>query len=190
MRLKKKIVGFDLDRRFQPDEIGSYNIMKRPGYGFAWAAHRDFIRKIDIYDRCIMGGGDLLFCYGISGLSQELINNHRRAGWAFYGDCDSYRQWAARAAAACAGRLGCLGGSILHLFHGDLAKRQYKARIDGLVPFALDLDRDICAEAGQPWSWRRDRNLLNQYFMKYLCDREEDAPSSSADVGRRHAVTN
>lgn len=153
--------------------------MKRPAYGFAWAAQSAFLREIGVYDRSIMGGGDLLFSYGISGLSQQLIDNHKAAGWAFYGDCPSYRSWASRAAEANAGRLGCAGGRILHLFHGSLQDRQYKSRIDGLAQFAIDLDRDISAEDGRPWVWRRDRDRLNDYFLKYLRDRNEDGSSAA-----------
>jgi len=173
-RLKDGIVAYDLDRRFQPDQTNSYNIMSRPAYGFAWAAPVAFLHEIGLYDRCIVGGGDLLFSYAVAGLSQQLIDNHKTAGWAFYGDCDSYRRWAARAADACAGRLGHIGGQIVHLFHGTLKERQYKSRIDGLVSFGLDLDRDIGAEPGQLWTWQRDRDALNAYFMTYLRGRNED----------------
>ena len=40
----------------------------------------------------------------------------------------------------------------------------------------------------EPWSWRRDQDRLNQYFMKYLHGRNEDdgiAEPPSADLGRR-----
>jgi hypothetical protein len=174
-RLGKEIVPYDLHRRFEPDATNSYNIMQRPAYGFAWAARASFLREIGIYDRCILGGGDLLFCYGVTGLARQLIDNHKAAGWDFYGDCASYRAWAARAAEACGGRCACLPDHIEHLFHGKLSERQYKSRIDGLVPFALDLDVDIRADAASPWSWRRDRERLNAYFLKYLRDRNEDA---------------
>ncbi|MGB8275331.1 MAG: hypothetical protein WCF16_08710 [Alphaproteobacteria bacterium] len=173
-RLKEDIVGFDLDHRFEPDRKNQYDIMRRPAYGFAWASRADFIRRIGIYDRGVMGAGDMMFCYGISGLSRQLIDNHKTVGWGFYGDCDSYRHWASKAAEACAGGLGCASGRILHLFHGTLQERQYKSRIDGLVPFALDLDRDIVAEQGRPWSWSRSRDRLNQYFLEYLRNRNED----------------
>lgn len=173
-RLRDGIIAYDLDRRFKPDPANCYNIMTRPAYGFAWAARVDFLREAGAYTRCIMGGGDLLFSYGVCGLSEALIDNHRSAGWSFYGDCDSYRRWAARAADACCGRLDFVSGRIFHLFHGTLQERQYKSRIDGLVPYALDLDRDISARPGEPWRWQRDRNSLNQYFIKYLRGRNED----------------
>jgi hypothetical protein len=172
-RVKSEISRFDLDRRFQPDGLSSNNIMKRPAHGAAWAAQSAFVRKIGVYDRCIIGTGDMLFCYGISGLGQRLIDSQKAAGWAFYGDCGSYRAWASQAAEACAGRWGCVDGRILVLFHGNLQDRQYRSRIDGLVPFAIDLDHDLVASAGEPWSWRRDRDRLNEYFLNYLRGRKE-----------------
>ena len=172
-RLKEDVARFDLDQRFQNEHIGSSNAVKRPAPGFAWAAPSAFLRMNGIYDRGIMGGGDMLFCYGISGLAQKLIENHNAAGWSFYGDCPSYRSWASHAAEECAGRHGCLDGRIMHLFHGSLRDRQYKSRVDGLAPYAIDLDQDISAEGGKPWSWRRDRDRLNEYFLNYLRGRKE-----------------
>lgn len=175
------IASLDLDRRFQQAEaITSNNIMRRPAHGFAWAAQSSFLRNVGLYDRCIVGTGDMLFCYGITGLAETLIESQRKAGWAFYGDCRSYRQWAARAAEACGARLGCRNGRILHLFHGEMRERQYKSRIDGLVPFALDLDEDIAAPEGNPWCWKRDRSALNAYFLKYMRDRNEDGQLASS----------
>jgi hypothetical protein len=178
--LKEGIVRCDLDRRFQVEAISSNNIMQRPAHGFAWAAQSSFLRKIGFYDRCIVGTGDMLACYAFTGLAQKLIDSQRAAGWAFYGDCQSYRLWATRAAKACDGRWGCLDGRIVHLFHGDMRERQYKSRIDGLVPFVLDLDEDIWAPEGMPWSWKRDRSALNAYFLKYLRDRNEDGSHAPA----------
>jgi hypothetical protein len=179
--LEQGIVGYDLDLRFeQAEAIASNNIMQRPAHGFAWAAQSSFLRKVGLYDRCIVGTGDMLFCYGITGLAQSLIDSQREAGWAFYGDCPSYRRWATRAAEVCSTRLGCLDGRIVHLFHGEMRERQYKSRIDGLVPFALDLDQDISAPDGGPWVWKRDRSALNAYFLKYMRGRNEDGRLASA----------
>jgi hypothetical protein len=173
-RLKDDIVHIDLNRRFQPHAMNSIDAIPPPAGGLAWAAQSSFLREAGFYERCIVGGGDTQFCYGITGLGSQLIDTFQALGWAYYADCQTYRDWAARATAACSGRLGCVGGRLLHLFHGSSANRQYHARKDGLVPFALDLDRDIVAEDGQPWSWRRDRDRLNAYFLSYMRARKED----------------
>ena len=172
-RMKEDIVHIDLDHRFQPN-ANTFGVVPPPGRGLAWAAQLTFLREVGFYERSIVGGGDTHFCYGISGLGPQLIDKYKMVGWAYYADCQTYRDWAARAAAACNGRLGCVDGRILHLFHGSATNRQYKSRRDGLVPFALDLDRDLVAQDGEPWSWRRDRDRLNAYFLKYLRARDED----------------
>ena len=63
---------------------------------------------------------------------------------------------------------------MLHLFHGTLADRQYRSRIDGLARYGLDVDRDLTASAGEPWSWTRQREELNAYVLGYLRNRRED----------------
>ena len=168
------IVRFELERRTPSAALSKAEIIQRPAHGFAWAAQISFLREIGLYDRCIVGAGDMHLCYGLSGLAERYIQSQRQIGLAFYGDCPSYRDWACRAAESCAGRTGCIDGRILHLFHGDMEERQYRSRIDNLLPFALDLDADICAADGDPWSWRRDRSALNAYFLKYMRARNED----------------
>lgn len=179
------IVGLDLGNRFarrdpaaerQRDASYEAGYMARPAHGHAWAARRAFIDSIGLYDRCVLGGGDLLFCYGLIGEHEALIANHRSVGWDFYGGCASYRAWAAHAASHCQGRLGRMDGALLHLFHGGMEHRQYRSRIDGALGFGLDLDRDLRAEGNAPWRWGRSRAALNEYFLAYMRNRREDDP--------------
>lgn len=164
----------DLGRRFDPAPgTGRYQIMARPAYGHAWAARRELMARIGWYDRCILGGGDLFFAYGIAGLAAALLENHRSVGWDFYGG-DGYREWAAAIARPGWPSVACGGELLLHLFHGALADRQYRSRIDGLASFGLDLRRDLAAGPGEPWSWTRDRAELDGYVLAYLKNRHED----------------
>jgi hypothetical protein len=179
-RLGDDIVGCDLDMRAA--NRSTSNIMNRPAHGFAWAARREFLRDIGLYERCIAGAGDMLLCYGLAGLAGEFIARQRSMGWGFYGDCRSYRAWSQRAFETCRERIGCLDQGIFHLFHGDLRDRQYRARFDGLIPFALDLDTDIHADDGAPWLWKRNRAALNEYFLRYFRHRYEDGRDPSSEV--------
>lgn len=171
-----RIVGVDLEQRFATSATagGDYDVRARPAYGHAWATRREIARRIGLYERCVMGAGDLLFAYGALGHADALIANHRSVGWGWYGDCASYRDWSASAFRATAGRCAAAPGTLLHLHHGRLEDRQYRSRLDGLVPFALDLDRDLVGAAGQPWSWKRERAALSRYFLDYLERRRED----------------
>lgn len=173
-RFGQDVARFDIGRRTEVATLSNADILQRPAHGFAWAAQISFLRDIGLYDRCIIGSGDMHFCYGVAGLAEDYIESQRSIGLGFYGDCPSYRDWAPQAAESCAGRSGCLNGRILHLFHGEMRDRQYRARIDNLLPFGIDLDEDICAAEGEPWFWKRDRAALNAHFLKYMRDRNED----------------
>lgn len=175
-RAGEDIVRVDLMRRFEPHPTGGgrYDIMARPAYGHAWAARRDTLERIGFYERCVVGGGDLLSAYGLVGQCGAMVANHRSVGWDFYGGGSSYRAWAQRAAQECRGRLKCGDELLVHLHHGTLENRQYRSRIDGLAPFGFDIERDIAAEPGAPWSWTRDARELNGYFLEYLRNRRED----------------
>ncbi len=176
-RVGDEIARIDLSRRFDPEpgSTGRYDIMARPAYGHAWAARVDAIRRIGFYERCVVGGGDLMSAYGVIGCADEMIANHRSVGWHFYGGGASYRDWALSAAAHCRGRLKCGDGIIAHLYHGSLEDRQYRSRIDGLMRFGLDIEHHIAADPGAPWSWTRSARELNGYFLTYLRNRREDA---------------
>ena len=59
----------DLGHRFKAEVSGSANIMLRPAHGLAWAAQTSFLREVGFYERCIIGAGDVFFCYGLTGLT-------------------------------------------------------------------------------------------------------------------------
>lgn len=164
----------DLTHRFDPapGTANQYHVLGRPAYGHAWAARVEALRMHGWYERCVIGGGDLLFAYGVIGQHDALIENHHSVGWDFYGSA-GYRRWA-DALTAERHRVACGEESMLHLFHGTLADRQYRSRIDGLARFALDVDRDLSAAPGEPWAWARQRAELNAYVLEYLRNRRED----------------
>lgn len=172
---RERIVAMDLATRFATSHAhGAYDVLARPAYGHAWAARRETAQRIGLYERGVMGAGDLMFAYGAIGHDAALVDNHRSVGWGFYGDCASYRDWSRAAHAASGGRCASGAGTVLHLHHGSLDDRQYRSRLDGLKPFEIDLDRDVAAAPDQPWSWTRDRRELSRYFMAYIANRRED----------------
>lgn len=174
-QLGEEVVAKDLAIRFkQQKPFETYNVMLRPAYGHAWAARVETLRQTGLYDRCVLGGGDLFFCYGLIGKANALVENHLEIGWDYYTGGDSYQRWSKEASSSCHGMLASTNSTLVHLFHGELGNRQYKSRIDGLASFKLDLDRDLMAQDGGPWSWARQRDELNAYFTQYMQRRKED----------------
>jgi hypothetical protein len=167
-------VGDDIGRLHLSRRFGQGYDVTRPTSGYAWSARIDVMRDMGFYERCVVGGGDVLFAYGLVGRSSDVIANHHSVGWDSYGGGPSYRAWAQRAADLCGDRFKCGNDTIVHLYHGTREDRRYHSRVDGLVQFGVDIDRDIAAAPGEPWSWTRDATELNAYFLEYLRNRRED----------------
>lgn len=178
-RAGAKTAHADLTHRFAPAPDGRYPIMARPAYGHAWAARREVLERTGWYERCVLGGGDLLHAYGVIGQYEALIANHQSVGWDFYGSA-GYRRWAESL-----GRLqvACGDEELLHLHHGALADRQYRSRIDGLARYKMDVETGVVAAPGRPWSWAQNRAALNEYVLAYLRNRNEDGVTELLHAG-------
>lgn len=146
----------------------------RPSFGHAWAIRRDWLEEIGLYQHSIAGSGDLAFAMAIAGRAEEYcssysLNAAQRA---------HYLCWATVAAAAAGPcRIGRLEGLALHLFHGHLSRRNYRARLDVLASSGFDPATDLVAAKGQPFHWARSSRTtkaLRHFFSTYFQGREED----------------
>jgi hypothetical protein len=139
--------------------------------GFAWAARRDALPR-DLYDACIAGSGDHMMAH------------------AFVGDWDSacigrtfgrgamrkhFVAWAEETYAAVRANVGCVAGSVFHLWHGDIVNRRYVSRHTDLIKRRFDPFRDIVLDASGCWNWASHRPDLAQWAAAYFAGRREDA---------------
>jgi hypothetical protein len=88
--------------------------------GAAWIARRDFFDRIGgMYERNIVGGGDAVWFFGITGRETRFLS---RQSDALASDA---RQWVdGLQGATC----DYVPGSLTHLWHGDRKNRQYLSR--------------------------------------------------------------
>jgi hypothetical protein len=105
-----------------PVDDSSAAVFKR---GHAWCARRDLLAKHGLYDRGVIGIGDRLLAHAVTGQTEDLIR-HLGLGESF---AEHYRTWAAGFTWD-ARSIGCVEGDILHLWHGDLARRRYTGRFE------------------------------------------------------------
>jgi hypothetical protein len=125
------------------------------GYtGFAWAARRALLREVGFYDAAVFGGGDTLMAHAWWGHYAQGPSDARppwyyaaRFGSAASPAAEHFRAWAARAFAAVRGRVGAVPGTLLHLWHGDKAKRRYQERFAPLLERHFDPARHLRLEA-------------------------------------------
>lgn len=141
--------------------------------GFAWAAQREILHAHGLYDKCIVGGGDffaMLAMYsGASALTNPNISvclSHRLAA--------DLAQWSNRFHKAVAGDVASIPGSVFHLWHGNLADRQYIERYETLREFDFDPNADIALDESGCWQWSSNKPELHKRVNAYFSSRKED----------------
>jgi len=143
--------------------------------GFAWAARRAVLREIGgLYDRHILGSGDSMMAAAIAGLADRVLP-HTLRQWAG----EYYRQWSDKAAAAVQGDVGCVPGTLRHLYHGSLPNRRYRHRISRLMSLGFDPDRHIELDEEGLWRWTGAAPAeVRAYVEEYFHARREDDSDS------------
>ena len=139
-----------------------------PANGFAFAAKKSIICDTEFYDRGILDGNDILFLCAIYGefeIAMERLKHNeiqRR----------HYLEWARRAQKSFGGKVGHVHGTIYHLWHGDLANRNYMGRHQLMTAF--DPYRDIQQAPNGVWLWRDPQSELARNVKDYFRSRKED----------------
>lgn len=147
--------------------------------GLAWAANRDFLVDVGLYDGAIVGGADHLMAHAFagdfcSGCLPEIFLDDRPY-------LEHFRKWAGAAFARTRGELGFVPGAALHLWHGDGVNRRYYGRYQALADLGYDPSRHITAGPGDPWSWTSEAGAeLRSWSAEYFRMRREDTPATAA----------
>jgi len=144
-------------------------------WGFAWAARCDLLKTHWLYDRLIVGGGDLVVAWGIYG--DEFIGDAQK--WlpelcteSHFGDI---LRWKNAFNADVRGRCSYVPGTVFHLWHGNIADRGYLERLRILKGFQFDPSKDIEIEDRYKcWRWSSDKPQLHAWLRKYFSDRKEE----------------
>lgn len=144
----------------------------------AWAARRSWLEQMGgLPDRAVIGGGDWALAYALLGCWGGFTALMQRSGLGDYCSQHSW-QWAQNAKASGA-QLGCLNGTILHLYHGDLADRAYVERYYKLRDCGFRPDEHLEPDSGGAWRFNaaapaQTRQLMASYFRS----RREDATAA------------
>ncbi len=139
--------------------------------GGAWAGRRDFLESNLLYDRLIMGAGDKAFLCAAFGRSRDFLEAYGLDAEAW----SDYLAWGDRLQQAISGNVGYVEGSLFHLAHGDLAKKQYGNRYGGLAQFSFDPNDDIKMDQNKVWRWKSNKTAMHTHIWDYFVSREEDS---------------
>jgi hypothetical protein len=140
--------------------------------GFGWAARRDWLAQHGLYDACIAGSGDHMMAHAFCGdwtsrCIRRIIgeNNAHR---------DYFAKWCKGMYRDLRARVGCVPGTVLHLWHGDIDHRRYVRRNQELAGFGFDPVTDLRQGADGCWEWNSNKLDLQRWSCDYFCQRFED----------------
>jgi hypothetical protein len=138
--------------------------------GMAWSARRSLIEAHGLYDAGVMGGGDSALVRAAYGYLDMLVERQKMRGSAE----QHYRAWAEAFHGAVGGRVGHVPGTVYHLWHGDIERREYVARFDLLMRFGFDPVEDIALTRSGVWGWNSPKPDLHARIRDYFLSRRED----------------
>lgn len=133
--------------------------------GFAWAMRRDTWRACGgLYEREVNGGADATMTAAFWGDQPngrtDQINIHMQKAVA---------AWSERAYAAIRGQVGCVPGTIRHLYHGTIPNRRYWERLITVSRLGYDPQNHLLIEPGKPLRWSAAApQELRDYLGHYL----------------------
>lgn len=92
--------------------------------GFAWAAKREILEAVPLYDRALIGGADHIIAHAAAGqIAHSCITK------SFTDNLEEVNDWSKRFYQVAKGKIGFVKGDLYHIWHGDIDKRQYLKRI-------------------------------------------------------------
>lgn len=138
--------------------------------GAAWAARRDLVEEIGLYDTCILGGGDKAMAAAAYGRLDELTFGLDMSP----GHARHYRAWARRFAHRVRGRVGFVEGELIHFWHGELPARKYATRYADFARFGFDPELDVTIDSAGAWRWNSTKWEMHRFVENYFRERQED----------------
>ena len=149
----------------------SFRLPRNPG--MAWAAHRSQLAATRLFERAVVGSGDLFFLFAALGRAHRWLAEARRLGYGYLA-ASRYPDWADAVYAWLAGEVGFLEAPALHLYHGELGDRSYKERHGRFNALGIDIERDIVADRGEPLRFARREPTWQSFMSGYFASRRED----------------
>jgi len=155
-----------------PNALINGNFNKHGHTGFVWAGRKDVFEDLGFYDACLSGVADHLMAHSFCGdwhspcLQRMFLDNK-----IFFGH---YEAWSKKIFERVQGRMGCTPGTVLHLWHGEMANRRYLENMQHLAGTDFDPAQDLALNDAHCWELRRNNGEIVSWTKSYFTQRQED----------------
>lgn len=147
--------------------------------GYAWAARRELFETCGLYDVALAGNGDHLMAHGFAGGLVHSPCLGRALGSPRY--VEHFFPWAIKARDLVGGKIGYVPGSLLHLWHGDLADRRYDEVKRNFAEFGFDPDAHLRSDEHGLLAWSDAApQAMRDWARDMFWQRREDGASQDA----------
>ncbi len=167
----------ELYKSFASIYLESPNCLLRGRYpehghtGFGWAARREIVEE-GLYDACISGSGDHVMAHAFCGdWESDCITRTFGTDTAML---THFQSWAEHIYPRVRARVGFIPGTILHLWHGDMANRRYALRNQELIAMRFDPYRHLEARSRECWQLTDVATDFRTWALEYFQHRRED----------------
>ncbi len=158
--------------------LAHYDLHGQPG--FAWAVRRSVLTAHGLYDRAIMGMGDVIAAQAFAGGRDYLRGLHFSARHRAPRENATIQAWGAEVAGATGGRLHWTPGRVLHLHHPATSGRTgYLDRQSILQAHDFDPIRDIALDDNGCWRWDSDKPELHRQVRETFVTAAAEAATAS-----------
>lgn len=141
--------------------------------GYVWAARREFLDKHRFYDAIITGSGDLFMAMGFLGFYDWLDELSAIKEMSFDA-AEHFLEWAFRTVQETNQEIGHTNDLIVHLWHGELKKRDYLQYTSPLGQFYFDPRQDLMLNGDNCWEWATKKPELHQAVAE-IFDKQQPA---------------
>lgn len=136
-KLRHKSLWRSFCANFKTNDLsGDTNYDKHGHVGFAWGAKRSVLEAMPLYDRALIGGADHIIAHAAAGQI-----GHSCLQKSFTEDIDAINDWSEDFEKVINGKISYVIGDLHHIWHGDIAKRQYLKRIQEFTPKAKQITK-------------------------------------------------
>jgi hypothetical protein len=102
--------------------------------GFAWGARRELLNAVPLYDKALIGGADHIIAHAAAGQI-----THKCIAKSFTEDLEAVQEWMDLFGFHAMQQLSYVPGTLHHIWHGDITKREYLKRIREFTPATKDI---------------------------------------------------
>ena len=145
-----------------------------PGHwGFAWAARREILDTHGLYDRFIVGGGDLAMAWGMYSHIPGIDRDQWLERLCSKAQIADFMEWREAICKTWNSNISFTNGPIYHWWHGSSSDRNYALRHLMLKEADFDPRSDIAIDNSGCWAWNSHKPELHRKVRDYFCARNE-----------------